>query len=154
MTPQQLMVAEFHLAFGATMNTKPTYPSDKDIQLRTKLIHEEWREFHEARNLVRIADALADLLYVVNGAGVCYGIDLEPIFKEVHRSNMTKLWTANEVEAELKRGVLDYVAKRIKTEPPEFRDFVVKDRDGKVIKSPSYSPADIALELRKQGFVE
>jgi predicted HAD superfamily Cof-like phosphohydrolase len=50
-------------------------------------------EFEKAandENLVKVADALADLLYVVYGTGVSYGIDLEPIFKEVHESNMSK----------------------------------------------------------------
>ncbi len=57
------------------------------------LIQEELNEFAKAgfgRDIVGVADALADLLYVVYGAAVSYGIDMEEIFQEVHRSNMTK----------------------------------------------------------------
>ena len=62
-------------------------------ELRIKLIREELREFGKAaddKNLVKIADALGDILYVIYGTGVSYGIDLELIFREIHESNMIK----------------------------------------------------------------
>ncbi len=87
------MVREFHERFGAVVNDRPTWCGSDVHRLRVALIEEELAEFRnagEAQDLVEIADALADLLYVVYGAGVTYGIDLEPVFEEIHRSNMSK----------------------------------------------------------------
>lgn len=93
MNEQQLATKEFNTTFGAPVNDTPTLLSDAEAGLRWLLIYEENNELMDAMqqgDLVGIADALGDLLYVVNGAGVAYGIDLEPIFNEIHRSNMTK----------------------------------------------------------------
>lgn len=94
-------VAEFHQVFDHLISTKPTtrpFASDEENKklhdLRVELIREETRELQEAlelNDLVEVADAVADLLYVVIGAGLCYGIPMEEVFAEVHRSNMTKL---------------------------------------------------------------
>jgi predicted HAD superfamily Cof-like phosphohydrolase len=68
-------------------------PPDHIRKLRITLIREEFEEFARASDnfdIVEVADALADLLVVVNGAALAWGIALEPIFAEVHRSNMTK----------------------------------------------------------------
>ena len=62
--------------------------------LRERLIHEEFEELKEAmgkNDLFAVAKELADLLYVVYGTAVSYGIDMEPVFREVHRSNMSKV---------------------------------------------------------------
>jgi predicted HAD superfamily Cof-like phosphohydrolase len=62
--------------------------------LRERLIHEEFEELKEAmakNDLAGIAKELADLLYVVYGTAVSYGIDMDPVFREVHRSNMSKV---------------------------------------------------------------
>lgn len=123
MTKEQQMVREFNKAFQQSVADKPCTPSAQDQILRRKLIYEEWMEFVEAKSLTGIADALGDLLYVVYGAAVTYGIDLEPVFNEIHRSNMTKLWPGGKV---------------------------VKNDDGKVIKPPTYSPANVEEEVRKQ----
>jgi predicted HAD superfamily Cof-like phosphohydrolase len=93
MNPQQQMVEEFHRRFGVFIRSSPGLVDEATRELRIKLIREELGEFEKAandRNLVKIADALADLLYVTYGTGVSYGIDLEPIFREVHESNMSK----------------------------------------------------------------
>ena len=93
MTDEQRMVRDFHEHFGALVSDRPTWCGDDVHRLRVALIEEELAEFRnagEAQSLVEIADALADLLYVVYGAGVTYGIDLEPVFEEIHRSNMSK----------------------------------------------------------------
>ncbi len=93
MNQEQQMVHKFHEQFGLTQNTRPTVPGRHVHRLRTLLIEEELAEFRnagETQDLVGVADALADLLYVVYGAAVEYGIDLEPVFAEIHRSNMTK----------------------------------------------------------------
>lgn len=93
MNQEQQMVHEFHERFGLTRNQRPTNPGRDVHRLRTLLIDEELAEFRnagESGDLVGVADALADLLYVVYGAAEEYGIDLEPVFAEIHRSNMTK----------------------------------------------------------------
>jgi predicted HAD superfamily Cof-like phosphohydrolase len=99
MTKEQKMVEEFHRKFGGAIATKPLALSDISamlIFLRRKLIKEEARELEEELvysnriSLVPIAKEMADLLYVVYGTAVSLGIDLEPIFEAVHKSNMTK----------------------------------------------------------------
>lgn len=93
MNAEQRMVTEFHERFGLPRNDRPTWPGDKMHRVRVALVEEELAEFRnagEAQNLLEIADALADLLYVIYGAAATYGIDLEPVFGEIHRSNMTK----------------------------------------------------------------
>jgi predicted HAD superfamily Cof-like phosphohydrolase len=93
MNAEQRMVVEFHERFGLPRAERPAWPGDDIHRIRVALIEEELAEFRnagESRNLLEIADALSDLLYVVYGAAVTYGIDLEPVYKEIHRSNMTK----------------------------------------------------------------
>ena len=87
-------VKEFHEMFEQLINTKPTLVDAKTANLRLLLIAEEYNELRHAikqNDIVEIADALADLQYVVIGAAVSYGIPLEEVFEEVHRSNMTKV---------------------------------------------------------------
>jgi len=84
----------FMETFGQMVRTKPQFPDNKTMQLRFDLIKEELDELKEAietKNLKEIADALTDILYVTYGAGYAYGIDLDKCFKEVQRSNMSKL---------------------------------------------------------------
>ena len=84
----------FMKTFGQTIRTKPQFPDNKTMQLRFDLIKEELNELENAmnsKNLVEIADALTDILYVTYGAGFAYGIDLDKCFKEVQRANMSKL---------------------------------------------------------------
>jgi predicted HAD superfamily Cof-like phosphohydrolase len=93
MMKQQEMVRDFHDRFFADGRREPTIPGDELLALRSRLLSEEANEFAQAaraRDLVGMADALADVLYVVLGTATVLGIDLEPVFAEVHRSNMTK----------------------------------------------------------------
>ena len=89
------MVSDFHDAFGLPVLYKPTLDiAPERLALRLSLITEERRELHDAiadSDLVEVADALADLLYVVYGMGHELGINLDKVFAEVQRSNMTKL---------------------------------------------------------------
>ncbi len=120
------LVQEFHEALGRPMPDKPALPHDNDsghelIGLRLDLILEEERELTEAldeRDIVKVADALADLLYVVYGAGVEFGIPMDKVFAEVHRSNMTKVRN------------------------PKFRE------DGKLLKGDGFEPPNIEPLLK------
>lgn len=114
-------VAEFMTAFGQDVETQPTWSGV--AELRYNLIDEELNELRQAideRNIVEIADALTDLLYVVYGAGHCFGLDLDKCFDEVHSSNMTKLGPEGK---------------------PIYRE------DGKVMKGPKYRKPDLKSVL-------
>jgi predicted HAD superfamily Cof-like phosphohydrolase len=94
MTHEQRLVAEFHRAFDIAEATLPTIPDEAIRSLRVRLIQEEFDELQEALgrgDAVAVAKELADLLYVVYGTAVSCGIDMEPVFQEVHRSNMSKV---------------------------------------------------------------
>ena len=94
MTDAQRMVAEFHETFDIAVETVPRVPDEATRSLRVRLIQEEFDELQEAlgrRDAAAVAKELADLLYVVYGTAVSCGIDMEPVFREVHRSNMSKI---------------------------------------------------------------
>lgn len=116
------LVGQFMKACDQTCLDKPQFPAEEVIDLREYLIEEELTEFQTANeefNIVEVADALADLLYVVYGAGHAYGIDLDKVFQEVHRSNMTKL----------------------------VNGVAVKNAMGKIQKPPTYDPPNIKKVL-------
>ena len=88
------LVGDFMEAFGQKVELEPTWPDFNTRELRLELIQEELDELAQAvedRDMVQIADALTDLLYVVYGAGHAFGIDLDKCFEEVQNSNMSKL---------------------------------------------------------------
>ena len=87
-------VGTFMKTFGQEVKTKPSLSTDKINKLRIDLIKEELDELQEAmknNDLLEIADALTDILYVTYGAGHAFGIDLDKCFDEVQNSNMSKL---------------------------------------------------------------
>ena len=87
-------VGTFMKTFGQEVKTKPSFSSDKINKLRIDLIKEELDELKEAmdnNDLLEVADALTDILYVTYGAGHAFGIDLDKCFDEVQNSNMSKL---------------------------------------------------------------
>ena len=87
-------VGIFMKTFGQEVKNKPSFSTDKINKLRIDLIKEELDEFTEAiknRDLLEVADALTDILYVTYGAGHAFGIDLDKCFEEVQNSNMSKL---------------------------------------------------------------
>ena len=87
-------VGIFMKTFGQEVKTKPSFSTDKINKLRINLIKEELEELIEAvnnRELLEVADALTDILYVTYGAGHAFGIDLDKCFDEVQNSNMSKL---------------------------------------------------------------
>jgi len=117
-------VEEFMRAFGQDVETCPGWTSVSD--LRYELIREELEELKQAmdnKDIVEVADALTDLLYVVYGAGHSFGINLDLMFAEVHRSNMSKLGEDGN---------------------PIHRD------DGKVMKGPNYTPPNLKFMMEIQ----
>jgi len=93
MGPEQCMVREFHRKYELPIEDAPVQISVKDRLRRARLIASEAAEFLEAADrgdFVEMVDALADILVVTYGAAVEMGVDLEPVFAEVHRSNMSK----------------------------------------------------------------
>ena len=87
-------VSQFMKTFGQEVKNKTEFPDDKIVKLRYDLILEELEELKEAikeKNIIEIADALTDILYVTYGAGHAFGIDLDKCFEEVQNSNMSKL---------------------------------------------------------------
>ena len=87
-------VGTFMKTFGQEVKTKPSFSTEKINKLRIDLIKEELQELTEAmqnKDLLEVADALTDILYVTYGAGHAFGIDLDKCFEEVQNSNMSKL---------------------------------------------------------------
>ena len=87
-------VKTFMETFGQEVKIKPSFSTDKINKLRYDLIKEELDELSEAmknKDLLEVADALTDILYVTYGAGHAFGIDLDKCFEEVQNSNMSKL---------------------------------------------------------------
>ena len=87
-------VKTFMETFGQEVKTKPSFSSEKINTLRYDLIKEELEELKiamENKDLLEVADALTDILYVTYGAGHAFGIDLDKCFEEVQNSNMSKL---------------------------------------------------------------
>lgn len=116
-------VAEFMNAFGQDVETRPGWTSVSE--LRYELIREELEELREAldgRDIIGVADALTDLLYVVYGAGHSFGIQLDKCFEEIHSSNMSKLGEDGK---------------------PIYR------KDGKVLKGPNYRQPDLRKVLKE-----
>ena len=87
-------VKNFMQTFGHEVKIKAEFPNKKIIQLRYELIKEEIEELNQAiknKDIIEVADALTDILYVTYGAGHAFGVDLDKCFDEVQQSNMSKL---------------------------------------------------------------
>ena len=87
-------VKKFMQIFGKEVKIKAEFPNKKIIQLRYELIKEELEELNQAiknKDIIEVADALTDILYVTYGAGHAFGVDLDKCFDEVQQSNMSKL---------------------------------------------------------------
>jgi predicted HAD superfamily Cof-like phosphohydrolase len=117
------LAGDFMEAFGQEVKEEPEFPDFSTRELRLELIREEYQELEEAienRDLVEVADALTDLLYVIYGAGHAFGIDLDACYTEVHYSNMSKLGPDG---------------------------LPLKREDGKVIKGPEFFEPELAQVL-------
>ncbi len=150
---QLAMVTEFHRVFNLDVEDEPTLADPTTQDLRVELIREELTELRDAidaSDIIELADAIADLLYVTYGAALAFGIPINPVFDEVHRSNMSKLWSNEEIanldeqDAEgFRVGSVERVGEHA---------CVVYREDGKVMKSPSYEPPDLAPILFPRAF--
>jgi predicted HAD superfamily Cof-like phosphohydrolase len=112
-------VKTFMKTFGQEVKTKPSFSTNKINSLRYDLIKEELQELNVAmknNDLLEVADALTDILYVTYGAGHAFGIDLDKCFEEVQNSNMSKLGEDGK---------------------PIYNDF------GKIMKGPKYFKPDL-----------
>ena len=161
------LVVEFMRAFGQRVPDSPEMPDEATKTLRARLDKEERRELDEAKDLAEYLDAVCDSLYVTMGAAAAAGFTSETVweaFAEVHRSNMSKLWTQGEVQdvrdgtnttslGDLSGGLFDnrYDVTRANVEEWVDRCLIVKRKDGKVIKSPGYSPANLWPIIRKEA---
>ena len=113
----------FMETFGQEVKKKPSFSNNKINKLRYDLIEEELSELKEAmqnKDLLEVADALTDILYVTYGAGHAFGIDLDKCFNEVQKSNMSKLGSDNK---------------------PIYND------EGKVMKGPKYFKPNLSKFL-------
>lgn len=93
MNREQQMVREFHRAMGHPWHTKPQLIPMREVDLRLSLIEEEVEELTDALmndDLEGIAQEIADVLYVLYGIAGAHGLDMQPLFAEVHRANMAK----------------------------------------------------------------
>lgn len=110
---------------GQSTSEVPTFPDDITRQLRIDLIREEFIDelipAMEEENMVEIADALADILYVVYGTAIAYGIPIDEVFDEVHSSNLSKFENGSPVRRE----------------------------DGKILKGKNYFKPDIEKILKE-----
>ena len=112
-------VGIFMKTFGQDVKNEPSFSTDKINKLRVDLIKEELEELNEAmknKDLLEVADALTDILYVTYGAGHAFGIDLDKCFNEVQNSNMSKL---------------------------DSNGRPIYNSDGKVMKGPNYFKPDL-----------
>lgn len=140
-------VAEFHKTFQHPILDSPTIPSETRCKLRVSLIAEELKELQEAiddKDIVEIADALADIQYVLSGAILEFGLaeKFNDLFNEVQRSNMSKACkTVEEAVATQEH----YRAKGVESYYKEIdgKFLVFREGDDKTLKSIAYSPADL-----------
>ena len=87
-------VKKFMQTFGQEVRSQSSFPDEKIVKLRCNLIEEEFLELKTAiknKDIIEVADALTDILYVTYGAGHAFGVDLDECFNEVQNSNMSKL---------------------------------------------------------------
>jgi len=149
-------IKEFHNAFGLTLTNKPqqnVFENKSLVNLRLSLINEEVGELHQAvkeKNFTEVVDALADILYVVYGAGASFGIDLDKAYDIVHKSNMTKLCTTKSEAEEtvewykeqFKEGNVPYDTPAYRLSNDKKYYVVFNESTGKILKSINYTPAD------------
>ncbi|WP_116124396.1 nucleoside triphosphate pyrophosphohydrolase family protein [Lewinella sp. IMCC34183] len=145
-------VAEFHRTFHVPVCTAPALPPPDRSRLRVNLLQEELDELQAAiadGDIVEVADALADLQYVLSGAVLEFGLGdrFKALFDEVHRSNMSKT-CASRAEAEATVEHYRSLGQEGRVERSGDHWLVYRNSDNKVLKNLNYSPADLAGQLK------
>lgn len=141
-------VAEFHHTFGLPVLEEAVIPDAQRTELRINLLQEELNELKAAiadGDLVEVADALADIQYVLSGAILEFGLGdkFQTLFDEVHRSNMSKTCATEDIADKTIAHYMETKKEEGYIESKEGRYIVHRKGDGKVLKSVEYSPADI-----------
>lgn len=153
--PESLeLVAEFHRTFKHPILPVPAIPDENRCKLRVALIAEELKELEVAileKDIVGVADALADIQYVLSGAVLEFGLadKFKALFEEVQRSNMSK---ACKSEEEAKQTVEHYLQKdgtECYYQEAMGKWLVYRKSDNKTIKSINYSPANLERILNR-----
>ncbi len=152
-SPESLdAVAEFHRTFRVPVLSAPAIPPPDRGRLRVNLLREELAELETAiaaGDLIEVADALADLQYVLSGAVLEFGLGdrFKQLFEEVHRSNMSKTCrTEGEAQATVEHYRALGQTGRVERSGNHF--LVYREADEKVLKNVNYSPADLAAQLK------
>lgn len=164
-------VKEFNKAFQLPIPDNPQPDLFKNdpglVKLKLDLIIEEVEELKQAvkdQNLIEVADALGDILYVVYGAGISFGLPMDKIFSMIHESNMSKLCDSEETaretvawyRAKFEKGELGYDSPDYRYDESTKRYIVYNKRTGKVLKSIRYSPVDLSFVVapHKSGVLD
>lgn len=147
MSPQQ-MVRQFHETFGHPIATKPGMISKERLLERLDYIRSEVNELEdaiEAKDLIEIADALGDAMYFVLGTFVELGVNSQKIMAEIHMSNMTKLWSHDEVNNcdDYLMDAYELTPADVQFKPTDLGVVCLRRSDNKVLKSPSFVPPDL-----------
>lgn len=147
-------VEEFHQTFRVPVLEKPEIPSEKRCELRVSLLQEELNELKQAiedKNIVEIADALADLQYVLSGTVLEFGLGEKfvEIFNEVHRSNMSKACGDEKQAEETVKYYQEEKGEEALYEKSGKKYNVYRKSDNKVLKNKYYSPANLKSILEK-----
>jgi predicted HAD superfamily Cof-like phosphohydrolase len=146
-------VKEFHETFDMPVLSEPTIPDSERCDLRISLLEEEINELKQAildKDITEVFDAFNDILYILGGSILEFGMQdkFKQGFDEVHRSNMSKACKTVEealltIDKYKKSNNFDsdYIEKN--------NSFIVKRKDGKLLKSINYSPADLKKIIEK-----
>ena len=149
-------VEVFHTVFGHPVLSKPQIPSTDRVNLRIELIKEELEEFEDAAregDIVKVADALGDILYVVAGAALEFGLGskMDEVFTKIHSSNMSKiLYSRLTAEKEQRRLATEGKEVTINERQVEINGklnsvFTLLSPSGKIIKPSTYQEVDLTF---------
>lgn len=165
---------EWMTAFGQECPKEPCYPHQTILYLRERLISEEALETSNALDVLadkplseettyqEVIDGCGDLLFVTIGTLVALGVDTQAVWNEILKSNWTKFWTWLEIQKEFNSYDNPYIthiehenknlsaSRTFKSDNKEARNWLVKNHDEKVIKSPSFTPPNLQQFIPKE----
>lgn len=130
MTTPYHKVKKFHEIYDCNIGNSAKFPDTEERELRKNLLIEEFEEYLLAEaedDLVEVADALGDMLYIIYGTAVSYGLPINEIFDEIHNSNLSKL---------------------------DENGLPIRRDDGKILKGPNYFRPDISAIIEVANRIE